>query len=535
MNILLVDDDDYIIQALRCKIHWEELGIRAVYSAHNIRQAIELLKKLPIQLMICDIEMPQGSGLELLAWIRKQGYEIQAIFLTSYADFQYAQKAIELQSLKFYLKPVDYAQLEQGIREAALKAGERTKQMQYQVESGYWKNNQESILRNFFRSLLDREVFSAENGLEQAVCQAGLPYQPETQFLPVWLQLYDEEKRLEGWENVRLSLAVEELVQECFKGLECEELRVVMMDRLAFVILLRGKEFSFVNLQSAADRLSQRLQEAFSVQVFEGIGVNTALTGLKAAVEQLKRIGADNVTRESLVLSVLEYENRRIPYHLPAMTAWETLLKEDRMEEFLTRVEAYLEGLKAERQLNQEILKLFRMDVLQLMYARLKQTQVESFRLLVNDMGERLYQQSIQSVPDMMTYAKYLTRSVMEYAGLAERSQSVIRILTDYIDTHYQKEITRNDLAQLVYLNQDYLSRLFKKETGMSISAYLLKKRLDIARELLENTNMPANVISTQVGYENYPYFSRMFHENTGYSPMEYRKQHKKGKEKEKR
>lgn len=531
MNVILVDDDDYIIQALRCKIHWEELGIRAVYSAHNIRQATELLKKLPIQLMICDIEMPQGSGLDLLAWIREQGYEIQAIFLTSYADFQYAQKAIELQSLRFYLKPVDYVQLEQGIREAALRAGERTKQMQYQVESGYWKNSQESILQNFFKSLLDREVFFTKKGLAQAVCRAGLPYGPDTQFLPVWLQLYDEDNRLCGWETVRLSLGVEELVQEVFKGLEAEEIRVVMMERLSFVILLRGKDFSFVNLRGAADRLSGRLQEVFSVQVFEGIGVNTALAELKEAVEQLKRIGADNVTRESLVLSVLEYENRRIPYHLPAMTAWETLLKEDRMEEFLAGVESYLEELKAERQLNQEILKLFRMDVLQLMYARLKQTQVEGFRLLVNDTGERLYQQSIQSVPDMMTYVRYLTRSVMEYAGLAERSQSVIRILTDYIDSHYQEEITRNELAQLVYLNQDYLSRLFKRETGMSISAYLLKKRLDIARELLENTNMPANVISMRAGYENYPYFSRLFHENTGYSPMEYRKKHKKEKE----
>ena len=43
--------------------------------------------------MISDIEMPQGSGLDLLAWVRSEKYDIQTIFLTNYADFNYAQKS----------------------------------------------------------------------------------------------------------------------------------------------------------------------------------------------------------------------------------------------------------------------------------------------------------------------------------------------------------------------------------------------------------------------------------------------------------
>ena len=89
MNILLVDDDRFIIKALQETIHWEALGIEQVYTASSLSQAQAIIQSRPIALMISDIEMPQGSGLDLLAWVRSEKYDIQTIFLTNYADFNY--------------------------------------------------------------------------------------------------------------------------------------------------------------------------------------------------------------------------------------------------------------------------------------------------------------------------------------------------------------------------------------------------------------------------------------------------------------
>ena len=94
MNILLVDDDRFIIKALQETIHWEALGIEQVYTASSLSQAQAIIQSHPIALMISDIEMPQGSGLDLLAWVRSEKYDIQTIFLTNYADFNYAQKPL---------------------------------------------------------------------------------------------------------------------------------------------------------------------------------------------------------------------------------------------------------------------------------------------------------------------------------------------------------------------------------------------------------------------------------------------------------
>ncbi|HFI0832279.1 TPA: response regulator, partial [Streptococcus suis] len=121
MKILLVDDDSYIIQALNEKINWEEFGVDQVFSAYSMRQAQRIFKETEIDLLISDIEMPQGSGLELLAWIRQENYSTQAIFLTNYADFNYAQKAIELQSFEYYLKPIDYEKFGLIIQKAIAK------------------------------------------------------------------------------------------------------------------------------------------------------------------------------------------------------------------------------------------------------------------------------------------------------------------------------------------------------------------------------------------------------------------------------
>ena len=74
------------------------------------------------------------------------------------------------------------------------------------------------------------------------------------------------------------------------------------------------------------------------------------------------------------------------------------------------------------------------------------------------------------------------------------------------------------------HLNSDYLARLFKKETGQSLGAYLQDRRIHEAKKLLVQTNIQVNEIAQRVGYDNFSYFSHTFREKTGVTPNEYRK-----------
>ena len=182
MNILLVDDDRFIIKALQETIHWEALGIEQVYTASSLSQAQAIIQSHPIALMISDIEMPQGSGLDLLAWVRSEKYDIQTIFLTNYADFNYAQKAIELQSFEYYLKPIDPDRLEFIIQKALNKI-KRHKSAAQLAQQGQKE-------AEFWHDYLRKPRPSQAEQLLQEVTKRGYRPKPHEDYLLVLITLH---------------------------------------------------------------------------------------------------------------------------------------------------------------------------------------------------------------------------------------------------------------------------------------------------------------------------------------------------------
>jgi YesN/AraC family two-component response regulator len=121
MNILLVDDELAMLQILQKVMNWKELGIDQVYTARNAAKAKEILLEKQIDITVCDIEMPEESGLDLIGWIQGLYPGIINIILTAHADFNYARSAISLGVYQFLLKPVSFEELSKTIREAVEK------------------------------------------------------------------------------------------------------------------------------------------------------------------------------------------------------------------------------------------------------------------------------------------------------------------------------------------------------------------------------------------------------------------------------
>ena len=95
-----------------------------------------------------------------------------------------------------------------------------------------------------------------------------------------------------------------------------------------------------------------------------------------------------------------------------------------------------------------------------------------------------------------------------------------------YIANHYSEELSAEILASAVYLTPDYLSRLFKKSTGKSISQYIRQYRMEKAKDALLHTQKKVIEIGIQSGYPNYSYFCQSFREYFGSSPEKYRQEH---------
>jgi len=107
-----------------------------------------------------------------------------------------------------------------------------------------------------------------------------------------------------------------------------------------------------------------------------------------------------------------------------------------------------------------------------------------------------------------------------------DNENAVIDMIKKYIDEHFEEEITRTELANMAFFNPSYLSRLFKKKLGVSISDYITNVRIEKSKQLLTGNDSIGN-ISMNVGYYNMSHFSRMFKKNVGMSPQEYRRKMK--------
>lgn len=121
MKILLVDDEVTMLNILSKVIHWNELGVNDLYKAKNAGEAKQILQSENIDIVICDIEMPRESGLELIAWIQGLYPDVVNIILTAHADFNYARSAISLGVYRYLLKPVSFEEMEETIRSAMEK------------------------------------------------------------------------------------------------------------------------------------------------------------------------------------------------------------------------------------------------------------------------------------------------------------------------------------------------------------------------------------------------------------------------------
>ncbi|MFY9295281.1 MAG: AraC family transcriptional regulator, partial [Caldicoprobacterales bacterium] len=93
-----------------------------------------------------------------------------------------------------------------------------------------------------------------------------------------------------------------------------------------------------------------------------------------------------------------------------------------------------------------------------------------------------------------------------------------------YIKQNYNHEIKLTHVASHIGMNESYLSHLFKKETGLSLTEFINITRIEKAKELLRYEDMNINEVSINIGYANSSYFSKVFKDIVGISPVEYKK-----------
>ena len=98
-----------------------------------------------------------------------------------------------------------------------------------------------------------------------------------------------------------------------------------------------------------------------------------------------------------------------------------------------------------------------------------------------------------------------------------------LRTITSYIREHLDERLTVDQIAEAIHMNRSYLSTKFKKETGRSLSSYVIDTKLKKSMEYLRNTDKPIIEIVNLLGFSSQGYFQNVFKRHIGITPGQYR------------
>jgi two-component system response regulator YesN len=254
------------------------------------------------------------------------------------------------------------------------------------------------------------------------------------------------------------------------------------------------------------------------------IGLPASFQEFHSGLKQLQAMNENIIACKDKVFLLGDYIPVQAEYSLPNLKLLDEYLQLEKRELFTSYCKEYLTTLAQSDKLNYTVLASFQIDVIQLIYSFLKEKGILAHKLIQGKTNDTLLELSSKSIENMVLYITYLVNTALDYAAFSASEKSVASIICEFIDIHFAEDINRNSLAEIVYLDPDYTARLFKKETGTSLVNYIIKKRIETAKDLLINTVLSVNLISDKVGYGNYSYFTKLFKKETGFTPVDFRR-----------
>lgn len=482
LRILIVDDEQIVLQGIRMMI---ERKMRLsfpidIVTASNVPKALNLLQDFKADLVLTDIRMPVVDGFELIERIREQKCKAGVIILTSYADFEYAQKAIRYGVIDFILKPIQ--------QEALQKTLEQVWQMKKEGE----ESRQDSILLEIRNMML-----------------YDLPYQELIGDVELIRQLFPYEYfTVVVLSSEELSFSLMEYLPAVFQE---------YFDVCKFFYLQERRQLIAIcnhfRYKTETGALEAKLAEQISASsLYVGISISSSsykvLHDLYVNATQrifyVKHLG----DRENMVeVSLFSYQDCVNIYEEKSTRNMEIMIRN-----YLRKVSAIFGEVDLEM-------------VYDSFFANIK-LYLESYFIweLVGLEHETLRELDEDKLVEVMIcQLQVIKQNVRKYTDSQEKDDLSQRLIA-YIKKHCRENITLDDLAEYVGFHPNYVCGLFKRRVGCSYLTCLHKERIQEAKRLLRETDNTIEQVAADVGYTNAAQLARNFRKYEGITPSEYRK-----------
>lgn len=233
LNILIVDDEQIIRVYLQSMLNWEEQGCHIVGTCKNGYDALEIMKSVPVDLVLTDLKMPKMNGLQLIEEMKSNQIEAKVIVLSNHSDYDLVRQAMKLGAMDYFIKiNLEAEDLLGLIEQVKLEVSEKQLKRRKLEEEEKQDLEQFKIGRkSFITTVLKGDIYYSEAELEQ--------YAKMYQLFAPQLSLY----RLRMKENDKIELDqfpyLDAIIAEHFSGYDFD---VVHLNQEKVLVILYEHE-----------------------------------------------------------------------------------------------------------------------------------------------------------------------------------------------------------------------------------------------------------------------------------------------------
>lgn len=505
-SLMIVEDEPIERAALKLMIQANCPQISKIEDAENGFQALELFQQSIPDVVIVDINMPGIDGLDTIKEMKKLSSHTKYIILSSYNQFEYAQRALLLGAEQFLLKPAKISELKKAIDLIIHKI---SAEQENELKKTELLTSVEEI-----RPIVELDciygLISGKSKEELKKLTSFLGVEADTGFC--FVCSYEENPRYLLW---KVKGALLEVGLNCIGDLFHKELVFFIFGKNQMELRKMSEVGHFVRM--LLDELGRRECRLGVGTIYE-VGSDLR-ESYKEALIAVGLCGYD---------SYFVYDNRNT-------TGVDSAANFD---DVISRI---IEGIKSGDEkaclsLTGEILRVamvntysFRQlkeNIYQFMILCMKEIQRYYTKLESADYSKILLDEVMALEDDMAVdiYIKFHIKTLMEEIGDCnkEKSFQIAERALAYIDMNFKRNIMLEQVAETLSISPFYLSRVLKKYTGKNFTDILSEKRVGEAKKLLEG-NKSIKEITFEVGFNSQNYFAKIFKKYENCTPTEYR------------
>ncbi len=498
VKIIIVDDESASLNLLGKVIAEMQTDVEVAGLFSTIQYAKAFLEKNSVDIVLSDIKMPGGSGIELAEYIHTNYPLIKMVFFSAYNDFEYAQQAIKF-GVKHYLsKPVDINELKTTL--TGLSKEVQSELLQKKEQERQQKKYDDLLLMaktDLYTDILAGFLHSGDE-IQLRVQNLDMD-KNETQVCHavIMLRCSDVSVFLDG------RVGYYHMFSNLMREVSCiaNYINIISLEQEIISVVRFNESISFKDAKDTLERELSWIIESVSGELKAKIEFEIAYTcstiyELCEYKDMIDNEKLFDIKFRELSSAIFENNYEASKKIFDIIVCYSRTLEISHAKKVFNSMLSYLEKSFSDYLLESD--STFN-------YAGIwKSDNIDGIIDIAKGIINKLRKEKIVSVKGIETFT--------------------IELVKEYIKDNFMNDIVLEDIASYVNLSSYYLSKFFKSKTGQGLSEYITSVRIKEAIELMKTQQYKMYQISEMCGYKSRKYFTHAFKQHVGYTPSEYQR-----------